>query len=72
MSDKLRHFPERDPIPLNVRPEKQQAQAEIDAAVAEYLAKGGKIHQIDHTANRNPQFIIGNVIRPDNRLGKTW
>lgn len=72
MSDKLRHFPERDPIPLNVRPEKQQAQAEIDAAVKEYLAKGGKIELIDHTANRNPQFIIGNVIKPEKKLGKTW
>jgi hypothetical protein len=65
MSQSLRHFPERDPVPLNVRPEKLQAQAEIDAAVAEYLAKGGQIHAVDSTHNRNPQFILGNVIRPE-------
>ena len=65
MSDKLRHFPERDPVPVNIRPEKQQAQAEIDAAVAEYLARGGKIDVVGSEANRNPQFIIGNVMRPE-------
>jgi hypothetical protein len=67
MSQSLRHFPERDPVPLNVRPEKLQAQAEIDAAVADYLARGGEIHAVDSTANRNPQFIIGNVIRPEGK-----
>jgi hypothetical protein len=65
MSDSLRHFPERDPVPLNVRPEKLQAQAEIDSAIAEYLARGGEIHAVDSSHNRNPQFIIGNVIRPE-------
>jgi hypothetical protein len=64
MSDKLRHFPERDPVPLTIRPEKQQAQAEIDAAIAEYLARGGRIDVVGSEANRNPQFIIGNVMRP--------
>jgi hypothetical protein len=72
MSDSLRHFPERDPVPINVRPEKLQAQAEIDAAIAEYLARGGEIQAVDSSHNRRPQFIIGNVIRPDNRTGKTW
>ena len=65
MSDKLRHFPERDPVPVNIRPEKIQAQAEIDAAVAEYLARGGQIHTVGSEANQNPQFIIGNVIRTE-------
>ena len=64
MSDKLRHFPERDPVPMNVRPEKLQEQAEIDAAVAEFLARGGKIQVVGSEANRNPEFILGNVMRP--------
>lgn len=72
MSDKLRHFPERDPVPMNVRPEKQQARTEIELAMADYLANGGKIDVVDHTANRNPRFIIGSVLRPENRMGKTW
>ena len=65
MSESLRHFPQLDPIPTNIRPEKLQAQAEIDAAVAEYLAKGGQIHAVDSSHNRRPQFIIGNVIKPE-------
>ena len=65
MSNSLRHFPDYDPIPTNIRPEKLQAQAEIDAAVAEYLARGGQIQAVDSTHNRNPQFILGNVIRSD-------
>jgi len=65
MSDKLRHFPERDPIPLSIHPEKVQARSDIEAAIAEYLSRGGEIEQVDSSANRNPQFIIGNVIRPN-------
>jgi hypothetical protein len=65
MSESLRHFPQLDPIPTNIRPEKLQAQAEIDSAVSEYLARGGQIHAVDSSHNRNPQFIIGNVIKPD-------
>jgi len=72
MSDSLRHFPERDPVPLNVRPEKLQAQAEIDAAVAEYLARGGEIHAVDSNANRNPQFKIGCIIKADGSRGRSW
>lgn len=64
MSDKLRHFPERDPVPLNVCPEKLQEQAEIDAAVAEFIARGGEIQVVGSEANRNPEFILGNVMRP--------
>jgi hypothetical protein len=43
MSDKLRHFPERDPIPVSIPPSKIQAQAELDADKAEFHARGGKI-----------------------------
>jgi hypothetical protein len=64
MSDKLQHFPERDPVPMNVRPEKLREQAEIDAAVAEFRARGGEIKVVGSEANRNPEFIIGCVIRP--------
>jgi hypothetical protein len=64
MSDRLRHFPHLDPAPRNIAPEKLQAQAEIDAAVAEYLARGGEIRQYGSECNRNPEFIIGNTIRP--------
>ena len=64
MSDKLRHFPETDPVPMNVYPEKQKAQREINEAVAEFLARGGKIEVVGSEANRNPEFIIGNVLRP--------
>ena len=64
MSDKLRHFPERDPVPMNVRPEKLQEQAEIDAAVAEFLARGGEIQVVGSEANRNPEFILGTAMRP--------
>ena len=65
MSDKLRHFPERDPIPASIPPCKIQAQAELEAHKAEFHARGGEIEQVDSSANRNPQFIIGNVIRPN-------
>jgi hypothetical protein len=60
MSNSLRHFPDYDPIPTNIRPEKLQAQAEIDAAVAEYLARGGQIHAVDNTAlHSNSANVIG-------------
>lgn len=63
-SETLRHFPETDPIPLSIHPEKVQARADIESAIAEYLARGGQIEQVGSEANRNPEFILGNVIRP--------
>jgi hypothetical protein len=64
MSDKLRHFPETDPVPLNVYPEKLKAQEEIEKLKAEFFARGGKIEVVGSESNRNPEFIIGNVLRP--------
>ena len=64
MSDKLRHFPDYDPVPMNVYPEKLKAQEEINRLKAEYLARGGRIEVVGSEANRNPEFIIGNVMRP--------
>jgi hypothetical protein len=63
-SDKPRHFPQTDPVPRNYQPEKVQAREEIDRAMAEFLSNGGQIQEVGSEANRNPQFIIGNVIRP--------
>lgn len=63
MSYSLRHFPERDPIPLSIHPEKVQARADIESAIAEYLARGGQIEQVDSSANRNPIFVGGGTIR---------
>jgi hypothetical protein len=64
-SEKLRHFPETDPPSATYRPEKQREREEIQELIKKFLSNGGQIHEIDHTANRNPQFIIGNVIRPE-------
>jgi hypothetical protein len=72
MSDSLRHFPEYHPVPKNIPPAKVEAQAKLDADKAEFKARGGEIQRVDSSANRNPKFILGNVIRPDNRIGKTW
>lgn len=47
------------------RPEKERERQEIQSAIAKFLEDGGSIDKVDHTANRNPQFIIGNVIRKD-------
>ena len=65
MSDSMRRFPERDPVPISIPPAKLAAQAEIDAHKAEFEARGGHIHVVDSSHNRNPQFILGNVIRPE-------
>lgn len=63
-SDKLRHFPETDPPSPTYRPEKQRERDEIQSAIEKFLEEGGSIQEVDHTANRNPEIIIGNVIRP--------
>lgn len=47
------------------RPEKEKERQDIQSAIDKFLAEGGAIDKVDHTANRNPQFIIGNVIRRD-------
>lgn len=47
------------------RPEKEKERQDIQSAIDKFLEEGGAIHKVDHTANRNPQFIIGNVIRRD-------
>ena len=65
MSDSMRRFPERDPVPISIPPAKLAAQAEIDAHKAEFKARGGQIQAVDSSHNRNPQFILGNMIRPD-------
>jgi hypothetical protein len=54
------------------RPEKQNERESIQSLIDNFLAEGGKIDEVDHTANRNPQFIIGNVIKPKKKLGRTW
>jgi hypothetical protein len=64
-SDKLRHFPETDPPSPSYRPEKQREREQIQAAIAQFLGEGGCIDAVDHTANRNPKFIVGGVIRPE-------
>ena len=53
-SEKLRHFPETDPPSPSYRPEKQREREEIQSAIEKFLQEGGQIHEIDHTANRNP------------------
>lgn len=48
-SDYLIRFADKDPIRLD----NSEAGREIAAQVAEYLANGGVITQVDHTANRS-------------------
>ena len=72
MSMSLRHFPQFDPAPRNIAPEKLNAQAEIDAATAEYLALGGEIQEVGSEANRNPQFMIGCIVKADGKRGRSW
>ena len=52
------------------RPEKESERESIQSAIEKFLAEGGQIDRVDHTANRNPQFIIGNVIRPESNPRK--
>lgn len=62
-SDKLPHFTQFDPPPLNYLPEKVAKSAEIEAQMAEFLAQGGQIQQLDATANRVPVYIVNDVVR---------
>jgi hypothetical protein len=62
-SESLRHFPHLDPVPRHYSDEKNQARQEINSQTDEYLARGGQIQEVGSEANRNPQFMIGNVIR---------
>ena len=41
----LRHFPERDPAPRNYDNDKERA--EIARQIEEFLARGGKIRQVE-------------------------
>lgn len=63
-SEQLRHFPSTDPIPSRIPEGKIREAAQISDQVAEYLANGGQIQAVGSEANRNPEFIIGNTIRP--------
>lgn len=64
-SDKLPHFVEYDPPAKNYTPAKVKAREELEAQVAAFKARGGQIQEVGSDANRNPHFIIGNVIRPE-------
>jgi hypothetical protein len=62
-SEKLPHFTKFDPPPKNYTPAKMMASAEIEALMAEFLARGGQIQRLDATANRVPVFIVNDVVR---------
>lgn len=52
------------------RPEKETEREFIQSAIDKFLAEGGQIKQVDHTANRNPRFIIGGVMKPESKPRK--
>jgi hypothetical protein len=45
------------------RPEKEKERQDIQSAIDKFLAEGGTIDKVDHTANREPVFIENSVIR---------
>ena len=49
MSGDLRHFPQYDPGKLD----NNEAHKRIEREIAEYLASGKTIKQVDHTANKS-------------------
>jgi hypothetical protein len=61
VSDKLRHFPERDPPSRNYSSEKEDARRKLQTDTERFLSAGGVIEVIDYTANRNPQFGLGTM-----------
>jgi hypothetical protein len=63
-SEKLRHFPETDPVARNYSETKNREREQIRSDVERYLAQGGEIKPVGSEANRNPEFITGNAIRP--------
>jgi hypothetical protein len=63
-SEKLIHFTSTDPIPSRIPEGKLRQSAEISDQVADFKAKGGVIQVVGSEANCNPEFILGNTIRP--------
>ena len=60
-SPELRRFSESDPPPRNYRAEKEAQRRQLQEDIDQFLAAGGAIERIDHTANRNPEFGLGTM-----------
>tara|TARA_R110002110_G_scaffold415835_1_gene657199 strand:+ start:23679 stop:23906 length:228 start_codon:yes stop_codon:yes gene_type:complete len=50
-----------EPPPRNYKAEKEALRRQLEADTARYLQRGGRIDQVDHQANRNPQFGLGTM-----------
>ena len=57
----FKRFNETSEPPRNYKEEKELLRQQLQADTERFLQAGGAVQQIDHRANRNPQFGLGTM-----------